>query len=505
MGEAAASGARIQSAIAKRREDVARAASYLFNRTWINLVFFSMALFSRVETSSVRTGISQVYSSSVFVLAASLVLCVVLHRQVGELFRRRGLRYLGPAITAVGIAIIAVGSASGSLPASAAIYASAVLTGFGSCLTFLFMGTRFAMVGTRECMLDVLAATAAVPALSMAVLALPYELRVAAIMALPFLAVLALRDVKAGPAIQAGADRRMGERVSPKMIVKFAVCAAILGITTSFMSDLHTAVPGDLSRQFDLSSLANTGVSVILLLFIAREKNPGIESLYRPTILICTAGFALCPLFVDDLIVPNVVVTTGYTLFEILAWVVMCEVARRFQYTSVQVFGFGRSLILIVGLIAGAFLSNLFVDMQDARSIAAFSAAAVISIALLRTYLLTSADLVMFERDLSIDEAPDERVEEPDADAPPKVPLAKRCAIIGQYYGLTPREIDVFCLLAVGRNSTRIQEELSISLGTVNTHTHHIFRKMDVHSQQELIDLFANAQLDELQERMDRR
>lgn len=74
----------------------------------------------------------------------------------------------------------------------------------------------------------------------------------------------------------------------------------------------------------------------------------------------------------------------------------------------------------------------------------------------------------------------------------------ERCRIIGEYYGLSKREIDVFHLLAIGRKAARIQEELVISLGTVNTHTYHIYTKIGVHSQQELIDLMQEANLDKM-------
>ena len=78
----------------------------------------------------------------------------------------------------------------------------------------------------------------------------------------------------------------------------------------------------------------------------------------------------------------------------------------------------------------------------------------------------------------------------------PKKPLLERCKIIGAYYGLSKREIDVFHLLSLGRSAARIQEELLISAGTVNTHTYHIYTKLDVHSQQQLIDLMQAADLD---------
>jgi DNA-binding CsgD family transcriptional regulator len=40
-----------------------------------------------------------------------------------------------------------------------------------------------------------------------------------------------------------------------------------------------------------------------------------------------------------------------------------------------------------------------------------------------------------------------------------------------------------------GRSLTRIQDELYMSKGTVNTHLHHIYRKLGIHTKQELLDL----------------
>ena len=67
--------------------------------------------------------------------------------------------------------------------------------------------------------------------------------------------------------------------------------------------------------------------------------------------------------------------------------------------------------------------------------------------------------------------------------------IAARCQQLATSHGLTERETDVFGLLARGNNTLRIQEELSITKNTLKYHTRHIYEKLGVHSQQELIDL----------------
>ncbi len=55
--------------------------------------------------------------------------------------------------------------------------------------------------------------------------------------------------------------------------------------------------------------------------------------------------------------------------------------------------------------------------------------------------------------------------------------------------GLTPREREVFGLLARGRTASSIAERLVISVHTAKTHTYRIYRKLDVSSQQQLLDM----------------
>ena len=52
---------------------------------------------------------------------------------------------------------------------------------------------------------------------------------------------------------------------------------------------------------------------------------------------------------------------------------------------------------------------------------------------------------------------------------------------------LSNREFQIFSLLAEGKTSTKIAEELYISLSTVNTHRHRILEKMNMNSNAELI------------------
>lgn len=67
--------------------------------------------------------------------------------------------------------------------------------------------------------------------------------------------------------------------------------------------------------------------------------------------------------------------------------------------------------------------------------------------------------------------------------------LSERVERFAAAYHLTKRETDVFCYLARGRSLPYIADVLFVTTGTVKTHTTHIYRKLDVSSRQELLDL----------------
>ena len=68
----------------------------------------------------------------------------------------------------------------------------------------------------------------------------------------------------------------------------------------------------------------------------------------------------------------------------------------------------------------------------------------------------------------------------------------KKLEKVATDYGLTARQVEVFKLLVRGRNAQYIAEQFVISNSTAKAHIHNIYQKLDIHSQQELIDLVEN-------------
>lgn len=66
------------------------------------------------------------------------------------------------------------------------------------------------------------------------------------------------------------------------------------------------------------------------------------------------------------------------------------------------------------------------------------------------------------------------------------VPLA--CAELSKRGGLSPREQEVLAILARGRNAPYVAKTLCIAPDTAKTHIKSIYRKLDIHTQQDLLD-----------------
>ena len=70
--------------------------------------------------------------------------------------------------------------------------------------------------------------------------------------------------------------------------------------------------------------------------------------------------------------------------------------------------------------------------------------------------------------------------------------LQQRCEAIAARSGISQSELAVMVLLAAGQTVAAISRRLSLSENTIRSHSKAIYRKLDVHSKQELIDLVAN-------------
>ena len=253
----------------------------------------------------------------------------------------------------------------------------------------------------------------------------------------------------------------------------------------------------------------------------------------------------------------NVIILVGFLCFEALTWVFFCELSQRFRLSPVFVGGTGRGM-LAIGILISSILPALFQGSMDEFSFSEQTIVVVLLMVIVISYALLPSEreiqaiVVPCPLVKAVDATLDANIAAPSnasanqvqqnttqqketptestsnnvmqnnyAQSAAKTPSAARlamegkttttqsenvkrgggrfrakCETVANTYLLSRREAEILFLLAKGNKSAYIQEKLYISEGTAKTHIRHIYRKLDVHSQQELMRTVEDTKID---------
>lgn len=263
-------------------------------------------------------------------------------------------------------------------------------------------------------------------------------------------------------------------------------CTLLFGIVFGFAVSFEGA-----GGTFEVD-LASPALLACVLLAMLLSRSPDKEdALFSFAALLVVAGLACMPL---DPLLP---LSFGVTLFDAatscfgaLVWMAVVAVSQRSVFAALPTlcfFNVFQTLGVEMGAVVGHELNGLAVAQPLAST-------AIVMMALVG---FVSFLWLMFRR-FSFSETIGNLTRLTMEDsfgqvAVAELPLDEICRDIGDQAGLTNREIEIFALLARGRNGRYIQEKYVISRNTAKTHIRHIYTKLDVHSRQELIDLVDGA------------
>lgn len=186
-----------------------------------------------------------------------------------------------------------------------------------------------------------------------------------------------------------------------------------------------------------------------------------------------------------------------FTFYDLASFALLVDLARhRAPALALRVFSWGRAAN-VVGMMGGWALSSVFLGstLQTTGGLVATAYSAVAIMVVLTSFFGSASlgigpvALVSVQGEQGVSQAPVQGA----AAAPPVETLDTRCDAVAAAYGLSAREAEVFKLLAHGRSTAHIADALCISTSTVKTHAYRIYRKLDVHSQQDIIDLAEQA------------
>jgi DNA-binding CsgD family transcriptional regulator len=304
---------------------------------------------------------------------------------------------------------------------------------------------------------------------------------------LSFLTYLASRSqTQPGPGNTASASHHRNSGTPPGHAVALSPDRQ-----TSFPSKLGLALAGagmvfgwcmglSLVSEVGFQSLVmvavNSGLAIIVFLyFVLTGKNFGFSSgflIILPIVGIALILTALSPF--EYTLMVFFLVRFGYSLFDILIWLQMPKVFTRTQ--SLHQFVLSR-FCLDGGALIGVVLVHALAALDVLHSsihiqVLVISLVAFINLA----FTLNKQD---FESSWSL--LPVLRSEAKDFDY-----ALKRVA---QDFALSPRELEIMAMVARGRSASYVHAKLGIALSTVQTHTKNSYRKLSIHSRQELLSL----------------
>lgn len=179
----------------------------------------------------------------------------------------------------------------------------------------------------------------------------------------------------------------------------------------------------------------------------------------------------------------------------VLSWCERSELNQEFRIHSIRRYS-KASIPNWIGLLIGTVVGwYAFMRNEPIEQSAHFILIGLAFLLLLSFVLLISEESRKAEAISRLGEVKlDERDETSDHDGR----FIRACKKVAQNHGLSPRETEVFLLLAKGRNVERIEEKLVISNSTARTHVYNIYKKLGVGSHQALIDMVEAEKTDML-------
>lgn len=486
-----------------------RMLGFAFSRAWVFLVFFNeTALLAPVDKEAIHTS---VYQGSLVALVLTLFVCGLLSTRCERLFAGT-LAQSVPALFCI-VGTLAIPFADLASAGGTAFLATAsVATGIGSGLLLLLWGRVYSSEGgpsaAAEVSVSYVLATLLVPFYQMAPLVVQQFILAVLPIASSILVVFELRRIMAEPTDEApcqeiGETREgSGEgRAAPgyaSMLAKFAVTSVVFGCVIGVVRFFYTASGpcGESHYSMLVFPAAALLVGVAMLGILLLSKRLDLAFSYKPVLLFMAAGCLLLPFSEANLSVSYTFALAGYFCFEIVSWVMLSDMSFRFDVPPFRAYGFGRCAVS-GGVLLGALLTSWLAGNVELTAEFRFAVACLMTFAAIATYTfaLTERDIArVHRRSMDRYRKDDSGRNDATAEAPREaLTLEDKVAIVAEEHGISGRALEVMLLLAQGRTATRIEQELYISRGTVNTYSHRLYQKLGVHSRQELLDLIYEA------------
>ncbi|MDD5806091.1 MAG: LuxR family transcriptional regulator [Eggerthellales bacterium] len=388
-------------------------------------------------------------------------------------------------LAAILSALSALGS-SGIIPFG---FATAVFCGIGiGCALAVFILTWGCLFGSFDI-------RQVVPIMSLALCLqwlpmipiepLPDSVRAVLMAALPMLSCLCLvsRNRQRHDATESSRPESQPVERVPLALLRISLtmmaCAGVVQFVWAFfiwMTPEHLDT-GMFPPLFVAIFMLSAALLFAVLNLMQSSQSYRIELLYRTVFFLSICAIGVLPLASEYLLASYIVVYAAYSFMVPTMWLMALGYCTMTGRHPLAVFGAvfaGQNVGLIIGYLVAKGLETYFGSGSGTQVLGyvflgALALLTIVYVAVLpeRTLLMLSPHLFGLSHES----------------------LTARCNELAKAFGLSRREEEVLVLLARGRDVEYIENELYISRNTVNSHRKNIYKKMHVHSRQELLSL----------------
>ena len=333
--------------------------------------------------------------------------------------------------------------------------------------------------------------------------------------AVPATAVLVLSGLLAGVLLafadSTGESLRADGLPHAEQVASFPWFAAIMFAVSGLLSSVFYGVAGALG--WNAAGQVNYplfGVAIVLVLgitaYIVLQGEETAAAAWIPLFALLLLAMALA-CFDDAEVNPSVegLLMASVFSYHFLRWMVfpaiisVSRMPREFicgiaLVATSGLFGVGWGAQTAGILPAGLRDQSGFVAVVALVLLLMFAAALLVNRARFESarMQLGTALAQLAETRAKVDELSKKLDEEPQ---PVQSTTEDRCASLAAENGLTAREAEILVLTARGHSSTFVAEQLFISASTVRFHQQNIYRKLNVHSRQELLALVNDKEV----------
>lgn len=449
---------------------------------WIYCSFETSALYP--ERQGIRINADPSWLASATAVVVTFIVTGIAWR-TRELERMRWAQFAAPALIATGTALSAVASFA-EPPLVFLQYASGIMSGIGSGWLCILWADALSRLEIEQ--IEVVVPAASLVTL-LCTLVFPYIEGIPGVItvaSLPLVSgvLLSMSYKKTASEKRASCREDRKAPLDRTCLIAIVRASAMIGVAYFAIGCMSAmSASEDLLQAwwgFDVPTFIGSASGIAMALcFILFSMRIDFASLFRWLTPLLVLALALFPW---QEVAPNFISTTitaiADTSMQVIAYLYVISLAKRRLMPIALGLGITQGSVQL-GVLTGNLAGSRASELVTGGTLSVF----VMVLGLV--CLLSFAALLV----------PQQRTKPPalvqaSENRPETSRVEQRCRQLARECCLSAREAEILGYLAKGRSQPYIREELLLSKNTVATHVKHLYQKLDVHSRQEILDMF---------------